>query len=291
MNSPPSLLDALALEPIERNLYRGASQDGPGGPRVFGGHVIAQALLAAYETVENRPCHSLHAYFVRPGDPRIPILYQVDRSRDGTSFTTRRVTAIQNGEQILNLAASFQIVEDGPEYQAQMPSAPPPESLDDDMRGPPAGMNEEAAKAWRAFARTRPVEMRQVHPQNMTKPVVMPANKSVWLRARQKIGADVRLQHAALAYASDMNFFETAMRPHGMIWQTPGLQSASLDHAVWFHQPFDFSDWHLFVEDSPISHSARGFVRGTVFSRDGKLVASIAQEGLLRYRGPDAKKK
>ncbi len=290
MNSPPSLLDTLALEPIEENIYRGAAQDGFGGPRIFGGHVIAQALLAAYETVEDRPCHSLHAYFVRPGDPRLPILYQVDRSRDGTSFTTRRVTAIQNGEQILNLAASFQIVESGPEYQAKMPAAPEPDALPDDMRAPPPGSDPEMARRWQTFARTRPVEMRQVHPQNFEKPVRMPAEKSVWLRARQKIGANVKLQHAALAYASDMNFFETAMRPHGMIWQTPGLQSASLDHAVWFHQPFDFSDWHLFVEDSPVSHSARGFVRGTVFSRDGRLIASIAQEGLLRYRGPDAQR-
>jgi acyl-CoA thioesterase-2 len=284
MNSPSSLLDSLALEPIEKNLYRGTSLSGFGGPRIFGGHVIAQALLAAYETVSDRACHSLHAYFVRPGNPAIPILYAVDRSRDGASFTTRRVTAIQNGEQILNLAASFQIPEAGPVHQAAMPQAPAPETLSDELQGPPPGTSPEMEKRMREFARLRPVEMRQVEPQNFNKPVKMAASKIVWVRARGPIGPNVKLQHAALAFASDMNLLETAMRPHAMSWNTPNLQSASLDHAVWFHQPFDFSDWHMFEQESTVAHSARGFIRGSVFSRDGKLVASVAQEGLLRLR-------
>lgn len=284
MNSPPSLLDSLALERIERNLYRGTSQSGFGGPRIFGGHVIAQALLAAYETVSDRACHSLHAYFVRAGDPRIPILYSVDRSRDGASFTTRRVTAIQNGEQILNLAASFQVAEKGPEHQAAMPQAPAPETLSDEMQGPPPGTDPAMEKRMREFARLRPVEMRQVQPQNFTNPVKMEPSKIVWLRARGPVGPEPRLQHAALAFASDMNLLETAMRPHALSWHTPNLQSASLDHSIWFHQPFDFSDWHMFAQESTVAHSARGFVRGSVFSRDGRLVASVTQEGLLRLK-------
>lgn len=278
------LLDSLALERIERNLYRGRAPSEFGGTRIFGGHIIGQALNAAYATVEERVCHSLHAYFIRPGDARIPILYEVDRARDGTSFTTRRVAAIQEGRQIFNLAASFQIVEDGVEHQAPMPHEPGPETLPEDFGGPPPP-SAQVTDAGPSIIRRRPIEMRHVHPQNFEKPMKMPPAKAVWMRMREPIGSDIRLQHAALGFASDMNLFETAMRPYGFFWSTPGLQSASLDHALWFHQPFDFNDWHLFVEDSPIAHSARGFVRASVWSQDGKLVASVAQEGLLRYRG------
>jgi acyl-CoA thioesterase-2 len=276
------LLDSLALEKIERNLYRGHAPSEFGGTRIFGGQIIGQALNAAYATVETRVCHSLHAYFVRPGDARLPILYEVDAARDGSSFTTRRVAAIQDGQQILNLAASFQIVEDGVEHQSEMPEAPAPESLPEDFGGPPPPT---VASTGPSIIRQRPIEMRHVHPQDYANPKKLPPAKMVWMRMRMPIGADIRQQHAALGFASDMNLFETAMRPHGFFWSTQGLQSASLDHAVWFHQPFDFHDWLLFVEDSPIAHAARGFVRGSVWSRDGKLVASIAQEGLLRYRG------
>ena len=286
MNKPSNpLLDSLALERIERNLYRGRAPSEFGGIRIFGGHIIGQALLAAYATVEGRVCHSLHAYFVRPGDARIPILYDVDRARDGSSFTTRRVAAIQDGQQILNLAASFQVEEDGPEHQASMPDAPEPESLPEDWGGPPQPANEEAAGAGESIIRRRPIEMRHVHPQNYESPQRLPPAKAVWMRMRDPVGSDTKLQHALLGFASDMNLFETAMRPHGFFWSTPGLQSASLDHAVWFHQKFDFSEWHLFVQDSPITKNARGFVRGSVWSRDGRLVASVAQEGLLRKRG------
>ena len=277
------LLESLALERVDRNFYRGHAPSEFGGTRIFGGHIIGQALSAAYATVENRACHSLHAYFVRPGDARLPILYDVDRARDGTSFTTRRVAAIQDGQQILNLAASFQIVEKSVEHQADaMPYTPPPESLPEDNGTPPRRVPEEHSDS---IIRQRPIEMRHVHPQDFERPRKLPPAKAVWMRMREKIGADIKLQHAALGFASDMNLFETAMRPHAMFWSTPGLQSASLDHAVWFHQPFDFNEWLLFIEDSPIAHSARGFVRASVWSRDGRLVASVAQEGLLRYRG------
>jgi acyl-CoA thioesterase-2 len=281
MTTSNPLLETLALE---RNLYRGHAPSEFGGTRIFGGHIIGQALLAAYATVEGRVCHSLHAYFVRPGDARIPILYDVDRARDGTSFTTRRVAAIQDGQQILNLAASFQIVEDGPEHQTTMPDAPSPESLPEDWGGPPQPASA-VEGAGTSIIRKRPIEMRHVHPQDYANPQRMAPAKAVWMRMRDPIGSDIRLQHAVLGFASDMNLFETAMRPHGFFWSTAGLQSASLDHAVWIHQKFDFSDWHLFVEDSPITHSARGFVRASVWSRDGRLVASVAQEGLLRHRG------
>jgi acyl-CoA thioesterase-2 len=286
MTSENLLLNSLALEPIERNLYRGRSETGWGGPRIFGGQVIAQALLAAYETVKDRHCHSLHAYFERPGNPNIPILYEVERSRDGSSFTTRRVAAVQNGEQIFNLAASFHIAENGLQHQSQMPDAPAPETLPDEVFGPPPGADEQTKRQIELVRRLRTIELRQVHPQDFQNPRKMPPAKAVWGRSRDPIGSDLRLQHAALGFASDMNLFETAMRPHGMFWSTPGLQSASLDHALWFHQPFDFAEWHLFVQESTIAHSARGFVRGSIFSRDGRLVASVAQEGLLRYRAP-----
>ncbi|MBV9330915.1 MAG: acyl-CoA thioesterase II [Alphaproteobacteria bacterium] len=281
------LLDSLALERVERNLYRGHAPSEFGGTRIFGGHIIGQALVAAYATVENRVCHSLHAYFVRPGDARIPILYDVDRARDGSSFTTRRVAAIQEGQQILNLAASFQIEETGLEHASKMPDAPAPESLPEDWAGPPPPKTD-GETGGPSVIRQRPIEMRHVHPQDFEKPRKLAPAKAVWMRMREPIGDDIRLQHAALGFASDMNLFETAMRPHGMFWSTPGLQSASLDHAVWFHQKFDFHRWHLFVQDSPIAHSARAFVRGAVWSQDGKLVASVAQEGLLRYRGEKA---
>ena len=278
-----NLVETLALEPIEMNLFRGASVEG-GGPRVFGGHVIAQALLAAYETVETRVCHSIHCYFIRPGDPKVPILYEVDRARDGGSFTTRRVTAIQHGEQIFNLAGSFQVVEQGLEHQADMPSVPAPETLPDGFEQFKAMIDKMPEAARRMMGRPRPIEQRPVDPRGPTDKA--PPISRNWIRARAEIGADQHLHQAILAYASDMGLLETSMRPHGVTWQTPGLQSASLDHAIWFHRPSNFNDWHLYAQDSPSTSGARGFVRGQIFSRDGTLVASIAQEGLLRQRQP-----
>ena len=278
-----NLVETLALEPIEMNLFRGASVEG-GGPRVFGGHVIAQALLAAYETVETRVCHSIHCYFIRPGDPKVPILYEVDRARDGGSFTTRRVTAIQHGEQIFNLAGSFQGVEQGFEHQSAMPDVPPPEALPDSFEQIKAMLETMPEAARRMMGRPRPIEQRQVDPRGPTDKVA-PICRN-WIRARAPIGPDQHLHQAILAYASDMGLLETGMRPHGVTWQTPGLQSASLDHAIWFHRPSNFNDWHLYAQDSPSASGARGFIRGEIFNADGTLVASIAQEGLLRQRQP-----
>jgi acyl-CoA thioesterase-2 len=281
MNDIENLVETLALEPIEVNLFRGRATDSD-GPRIFGGHVIAQALMAAYETVEDRVCHSIHCYFIRPGDPKVPILYEVDRARDGASFTTRRVTAIQHGQQIFNLAGSFQVPEEGLEHQAEMPDVPDPETLGDGSEHFKVMMDKmpEAQKAW--FRRPRPIDQRLVNPRVHDQ--VAPAFSNIWLRAKAEIGTDPRMHQALLAYASDMSLLETSLRPHGKGWQTPGLQSASLDHAVWFHRPSNFNDWHLYAQNSPSSSGGRGFILGQMFTRDGKLVASMAQEGLIRQR-------
>lgn len=283
MQETENLIEMLALEPIEVNLFRGVSAN-EGFPRIFGGLVIAQALLAAYETVEDRVCHSLHAYFIRPGDVRIPVLYEVDRSRDGGTFTTRRVIAIQNGKQIFNLAASFQTVEDGLEHQSPMPDAPDPETVPGEFDRLEAIKDRLPPEMMRQLTRPRPIDVRWPDPQHLFKPTPKPPRKQVWMRAKAPIGPEARLQQACLAYASDMAFMETALRVHGLNWQTPGLQSASLDHAMWFHRPFDFNGWTLFAQDSPNASQGRGLVRGQMFSQDGKLLASVAQECLMRVR-------
>ena len=270
MAETENLIDTLSLERIEVNLFRGVAPSNQ-GPRIFGGLVIAQALLAAYRTVEARVCHSLHCYFIRPGDPAVPILYDVDRSRDGKSFTTRRVTAIQHGAQIFNLAASFQEPEAGYEHQDAMP----------DVLGPEALIDHEAGSDWR-----RAIEMRWVDGQDLNKPVPAPPVQNVWMRALTPLPDDVAIQQAVLAYMSDMSLLSTCMRPHGVNWRTPGFQSASLDHAIWFHQPSRFNDWHLYAQKSPSASGARGFNLGEIFSADGRLVASTAQEGLARMRAP-----
>jgi acyl-CoA thioesterase-2 len=279
-----NLTETLALEPIEVNLFRGMTS-GRDGPRIFGGHVIAQSLMAAYETVEDRVCHSLHCYFIRPGDPNVPILYEVDRSRDGSSFTTRRVTAIQHGRQIFNLAASFQVAEEGLEHQSNMPDVPPPDALKDAFEQFRKDIDKLPEATRRMMNRPRPIEQRAVNPRRFDEKV--PPVDNVWMRARSEIGPDQHLHQAILAYASDMGLLETSMRPHGVSWQSPGLQSASLDHTIWFHRPLNFNDWHLYAQESPSASGARGFIRGQVFSADGVLVASVAQEGLIRQRKPD----
>ncbi len=281
MSDMENLAETLTLERIEMNLFR-ATGPTDGGPRIFGGQVVAQALLAAYETVQDRVCHSIHCYFIRPGDPKVPILYEVDRARDGASFTTRRVIAIQHGRQIFNLAGSFQVAEGGFEHQAAMPDAPDPETLTDDL-----AENEDAAKAAlpelaRLILRPRPIELRAATPRIPGESA--PPVNNVWMRARAPIKDDPRLHQAVLAYASDMSLLGAALRPHGLWWQTPGLQSASLDHAVWFHRPSNFNDWHLYAQDTPSGSGARGFIRGQLFTQDGTLVASVAQEALIRVR-------
>lgn len=282
-NPVAELVSLLDIERIEMNLFRGRSPD-DGVKRVFGGQVIAQALVAAYRTVENRVCHSLHAYFIRPGDPNVPILYEVDRARDGKSFTTRRVVAIQHGEQILNLAASFQIAETGFTHQSAMPDVKKPGELksEDELR---AMAKDHIPKEFqKQFARPRPIELKPVDPRQMISPMKTEPKKHMWMRARGKVGHDVALQQCLLAYASDMGILDTATKPHGVNWFTGGVQMASLDHAMWFHEPFNIEEWLLYAMDSPSASGARGFNRGEIFTEQGKLVASVVQEGLIRPR-------
>src|SRR5215472_3739119 len=281
-----SLIETLALERIEVNLFRGLAPRDQ-GPRIFGGLVIGQALLAGYGTVENSVCHSIHCYFLRPGDPQVPILYDVDRARDGRTFTARRVTAIQHGEQIFNLAASFQHPESGLEHQDPMPEVSGPEALAEEGELRRKAMAKLPPMMRRMAERPRPIEIRPIEPMSfMESAGPMAPEQNIWMKATGAIGDDVVINQAALAYASDMSFLSTAMRPHGMGWQTPGLQTASIDHAIWFHRPCNFNEWHLYVQKSPSAYGSRGFNLGEVYSRDGRLVASTAQEGLMRYRPP-----
>jgi acyl-CoA thioesterase-2 len=281
------LVAQLALEKIEENLFRGQSQD-LGWGTVFGGQVLGQALSAAVRTVPSeRLVHSMHAYFLRPGDVSRPIVYEVDRIRDGGSFTTRRVRAIQNGQPIFNMSASFQVIETGFDHQDEMPDAPPPESLPTEQERiasrahllPPA-MRE------RALA-VRPFELRAVDrdDEDLIGPPAKPPRRMVWLRTIDRLPDDPALHCYLLAYASDYSFLTTSLLPHGVTWLTPGMQVASLDHAMWFHEPFRADAWLLHVIDSPAARGGRGLVRGRVFSQDGRLVASTAQEGLIRRRG------
>jgi acyl-CoA thioesterase II len=279
MSPMDTLVQTLTLEPIEENLFRGNSPPEE-RIRIFGGQVVAQALTAAYKTVEGRVCHSLQSYFIRPGDPMRPVLYQVERSRDGHSFATRRVLAIQKGEQIFNMACSFQLPEQGYEHQSEMPTpAYSPEQvgkfLDEWMKTAP-----EQATRW---LRDSPIDMRAIDPVDVMAPTVKPPHQMVWFRAKRDLGDDIALNQSLIAYASDYSLLGTAMRPHSVSWQS-GVQTASLDHILWFHRPTNFSRWHLYVQDSPSASGARGFNRGAIYREDGVLVASAAQEGLIRKR-------
>lgn len=274
------LIRILTLEPIEVNLFRGVSPPEE-RQRIFGGQVVAQALMAAYKTVSSHVCHSLQSYFIRPGDPSIPVLYQVERSRDGKSFATRRVIAIQKGEQIFNMACSFQVPEDGYEHQSEMPTpAYSPEEVGKFVEAWIKSQPEENTR----WLRNAPIEMRAIDPVDVSNPKPKPPQQMVWLRARSDAGDDIALNQAFLAYSSDYSLLGTAMRPHGVSWQS-GVQTASLDHIIWFHRPTNFSEWHLYVQDSPSASGARGFNRGAIYRQDGTLVASTAQEGLIRKRG------
>jgi acyl-CoA thioesterase II len=281
------LVQQLALERIEENLFRGQSQD-LGWGTVFGGQVLGQALSAAVQTVPpERHVHSLHAYFLRPGNVSKPIVYDVDRIRDGGSFTTRRVVAIQSGAPIFNLAASFQKEEPGFEHQDTMPDVAPPDSLptEQERMAPYAARLKPLFRA-RVMAET-PFDMRPAEPRDDPfQPGIRPPVRNVWLRAIDRLPDDPALHRYLLAYASDHAFITTALLPHGASMLTPGMQIASLDHVMWFHQPFRVDEWLLYAIDSPAAHGARGLVRGRVFTRDGRLVASTAQEGLIRKREP-----
>lgn len=273
------LIRILTLEPIEVNLFRGVSPPEE-RQRIFGGQVVAQALMAAYKTVGGQVCHSLQSYFIRPGDPSIPVLYQVERSRDGKSFATRRVIAIQKGEQIFNMACSFQTPENGYEHQRKMET--PKYSPEEVGKFVEAWIRSQPEENTR-WLRNAPIEMRAIDPVDASKPVPKEPQQSVWFRARADAGEDIALNQAFLAYASDYSLLGTAMRPHGVSWQS-GVQTASLDHIIWFHRPTNFSKWHLYVQDSPSASGARGFNRGAIYREDGTLVASTAQEGLIRKR-------
>ena len=278
------LVELLQLERIEVNLFRGQSQN-LGWGRVFGGQVLGQALSAAAQTVESeRRVHSLHAYFLRPGDTELPIIYEVDRIRDGKSFTTRRVVAIQKGRPIFNLAASFQIEEPGLEHQAVMPSVPAPETL--------ASYQELVEKCEEhippilkkiALAQSS-IEMRPVEPYDSLQAQERSPHRYVWYRARGALPDIDALHRYLLAYASDFHFLGTALQVHGTSWLMPNMQVASLDHAMWFHRPFRLDDWVLYVVQSPTTGGARGLVRGQFYTRDGRLIASTMQEGLIRRR-------
>ena len=281
-----SLIEHLDLEQIETNLFRGVSEQ-MGSPRVFGGQVVGQALIAALRTVEERPCHSLHGYFLRAGDPSIPIIYEVDRIRDGRSFTTRRVVAIQRGQAIFNMSASFQVIEEGLTHQVTMPDVPMPDELPSEKETLAARSADLTEEMRRMLTRERPIEMKRVEPFDFLKPEKREPVQHTWFRARGELGDDMAMHQCLLAYASDMGILSTCTLPHGMTFMT-GLMTASLDHAMWFHRDFRVDEWILFAQDSPASAGARGFNRGSMFREDGTLIASVAQEGLIRVVNREA---
>ena len=279
------LLRLLELEPLEVNLFRGESRD-IGSPQVFGGQVLGQALSAATATVEGRVVHSLHAYFLRRGDFNAPIVYEVDRSLDGHSFSNRRVVAIQHGAPIFNMTASFQVAEEGFDHQFEMPLVPPPESLPDSTRPPAEVLGHLSERMRRFIEQPRPFEFRIVEPTDFVTPRKARPSRHVWFRTVGKIPDGESLHRYLLAYVSDYFLLDTSTLPHGGTLYSSALILASIDHAMWFHRPLRVDDWLLYAVESPSASGARGFARASVFSRDGRLVASTAQEGLVRVKKP-----
>lgn len=287
-SSVEELLTLLQLERLEDNLFRGESRD-IGTRFVFGGQVLGQALSAAQQTVEaDRAAHSLHAYFLRAGDMEKPIVYNVERTRDGGSFSVRRVTAIQHGQPIFNFSASFQVHEAGVEHQMSMPEVPKAADLDPPKPLPPEELAKLPPKLQRWFGRSGPFEFRHVYPRDELNPPKRPPLQQVWFRLTSRIPDDAVLHRALLAYASDFHLIGTAMLPHGISFLQRHVQVASLDHALWFHRPFRVDEWLLYSCDSPTAQGGRGLARGMVYSEDGRLVASTAQEGLIRLRAETA---
>ncbi len=287
MSAVDQLLATLDLEQLERNLFRGRSPQN-GWQRVFGGQVVGQALVAANRTVntEERLTHSLHAYFLRPGEPKVPIVYEVDRIRDGGSFTTRRVVAIQHGEAIFSMGVSFHKDEPGFDHQIAMPDVPPPEDLpsEEELK---ARLLPNLPKVMRNYWEfERPIELRPTDLSRFFSSEKAEPKQYIWIKASGPLPDDFRLHQCVLAYASDFSLLDTALAAHGRLMFDPRIMMASLDHAVWFHRPFRADEWLLYAQDSPSSQGARGFCRGSIFSRDGRLVASVAQEGLIRERTP-----
>jgi acyl-CoA thioesterase-2 len=281
------LLAILDLERLEHNLFRGRSPK-VDWQRVFGGQTIAQALVAAHRTVEqDRFVHSLHGYFMRPGDTSLPIVYEVDRIRDGGSFTTRRVVAIQHGQAIFSLEASFQTEEGGLEHQVPMPrGVPAPETLRDQRQliqefgdAVPYGIR-------RYWERDRPVEMKPAMLKHYTSREKLEPHQNIWIRTTGPVPADRTMQAAVLAYLSDMTILDTSTFAHGRAIFDPDIQAASLDHAMWFHRPHQLDGWLLYTQDSPSTQGGRGFTRGSIYAEDGTLIASVAQEGLIRLKHP-----
>jgi acyl-CoA thioesterase-2 len=271
------LVNLLDLEPIEVNIFRGIQPDEE-RQRVFGGQVASQALMAAGRTVEHGQVHSLHSYFLRPGDPTVPILYEVDRIRDGRSFTTRRVVAVQHGRAIFNMACSFHVDERGIEHQFTMPDVPDPETLPT-LPERLAPWRDELAE-W--FERPHPIDQRFIGDLPWKAMEGRDPIQQLWIKADGKLGDDPLLHSCVATYASDMTLFDTILAPHSIKWDDPSFMGASLDHCMWFHRSFRADDWLLYDTDSPNAHGARGIARGFLYDQSGRLVVSMVQEGLTR---------
>ncbi len=287
LNPMEQLIKTLDLEQLEHNLYRGT---GPsiGWQRVFGGQVIAQALVAAQRTVDaDRFVHSLHAYFVRPGDPSVPIVYQVERIRDGGSFATRQVQAIQHGRAIFSMLASFQPDEGGYEHQIEFPDVPQPEDLMEEAEFKRLFLPKAPDAIRRYWERPRPIELRPTSLKHYLTTEKLEPRQDVWVRTIGAVPDDRGVQAAILAYLSDMTLLDASLYPHGTSVFDPRLQAASLDHAMWFHRPVRFDDWLLYSQESPSASGGRGMTRGSLYTRSGVLVASVAQEGLIRKKAND----
>jgi acyl-CoA thioesterase II len=283
------VLSILDLEPLEVNLFRGRSPQAR-WQRVFGGQVIGQALVAACRTVEDvtvRPPHSLHAYFLLGGDPKVPIIYEVDRIRDGRSFTTRRVNAIQHGRAIYSMSVSFHVAEEGLTHQLKMPDVPKPDELpsEEEIRSKILPRMPDPVR--RYYERERPIELRPVEYGRYLGERIDGGSFHLWIRATGRLPDEPAIHQCVLAYASDMTLLDTALMPIGKTVFHEDIMAASLDHSLWFHRPFRADEWLLYVQDSPNLGGSRGFSRGSIFSSDGVLVASVAQEGLLRQRRPE----
>jgi acyl-CoA thioesterase-2 len=286
-NTIEELLELMELEPLEVNLFRGESRD-IGTPRVFGGQVLAQSIIAASRTVDEGSIHSLHSYFLRAGDAEAPIVYDVDRSRDGRSFKSRRVVAIQHGRPIFTLAASFQLEQDGLAHQFEMPEVPMPEDLSSESDVPEDRLEQVPQLMRRWFTRTGPFDFRPVKHVDVFNPRPQAPFKDVWFRLSDKIDAPQLMHRVLMAYASDFHLVGTATLPHGVSFINDRLVMASLDHAMWFHRPVRVDDWLLYSCDSPSSSGGRGLARGLIYDRSGRLVASTMQEGMIRVKKPSS---
>ena len=288
-NSIEELLQLMELETLEDNLFRGESRD-IGTSRVFGGQVLAQSIIAASRTVDEGSMHSLHAYFLRAGDAEAPIVYDVDRNRDGRSFKSRRVVAIQHGRPIFTLAASFQLEQEGLQHQFEMPDVPMPEDLSSEGSIPEESLAQVPQLMRRWFTRTGPFDFRPVKKVDVLNPHPQPPYSDIWFRLSEKIDVPDLMHRALMAYASDFHLVGTATLPHGISFIQNDLVMASLDHAMWFHRPARVDDWLLYSCDSPSSSGGRGLARGSIYDRSGRLVASAVQEGMIRVGKPPAER-